>query len=40
MRLVYRVTPTQRLIVVEHAWQQMQAFAQRRWWHCEAGEYY
>ncbi|WP_339465742.1 Mov34/MPN/PAD-1 family protein [Pseudomonas lurida] len=37
MRLVYRVTPTQRLIIVEHAWQQMQAFAQRRCWHCEAG---
>ncbi|WP_174864241.1 Mov34/MPN/PAD-1 family protein [Comamonas jiangduensis] len=37
MRLVYRVTPQQRLIIVEHALQQMQAFAQRRWWHCEAG---
>jgi integrative and conjugative element protein (TIGR02256 family) len=37
MRLVYRVTPSQRLIIVEHALRQMQAFAQRRWWHCEAG---
>lgn len=37
MNLVYRVTPRQRLIIVEQAWQQMQAFAQRRWWHCEAG---
>lgn len=37
MRFVYRVTPKQRLIVVEHALQQMQAFAQRRWWDREAG---
>ena len=37
MKLVYRVTPRQRLIVVEHALQQMRAFAQRRWWNCEAG---
>jgi integrative and conjugative element protein (TIGR02256 family) len=37
MRLVYRVTPTQRLIIVEHALQQMQAYTQQRWWHCEAG---
>lgn len=37
MRLVYRVTPRQRLIIVEHALQQMHAFAQRRWWDCEAG---
>lgn len=37
MKLVYRVTPIQRLIIVEHAMRQMQAFTQRRWWHCEAG---
>ncbi|SER99787.1 Mov34/MPN/PAD-1 family protein [Halopseudomonas bauzanensis] len=37
MRLVYRVTPTQQLIIVEHALLKMQAFTQRRWWHCEAG---
>lgn len=37
MKLVYHVTPTQRLIIVEHAMRQMQAFAQQRWWHCEAG---
>lgn len=37
MRLVYRVTPRQRLIIVEHAVQQMHAFAQSHWWDCEAG---
>ena len=37
MKLVYHVTPRQRLIIVESALQQMQAFAQHRWWHCEAG---
>ncbi len=37
MRLVYRVTPRQRLIIVGHALQQMQAYAQHRWWHREAG---
>jgi integrative and conjugative element protein (TIGR02256 family) len=37
VRLVYRVTPRQRLIIVVHALQQMQAFAQHRWWNCEAG---
>lgn len=37
MKLVYRVTPSQRLIVVDHALKQMQAFAQHRWWDCEAG---
>jgi integrative and conjugative element protein (TIGR02256 family) len=37
VKLVYRVTPKQRLIIVEHAVQQMQAFAQRRWWDREAG---
>ena len=37
MRLIYRVTPSQRLIIVEHALRQMQAFTQRRWWHSEAG---
>ncbi len=37
MKLVYRVTPKQRLIVVEHAASRMQAFAQRRCWDSEAG---
>lgn len=37
MKLVYRVTPHQRLIIVEHALQQMQAFAQHRCWDSEAG---
>jgi integrative and conjugative element protein (TIGR02256 family) len=37
VRLVYRVTPTQRLIIVESAVEQMLSFAQRRWWQCEAG---
>jgi integrative and conjugative element protein (TIGR02256 family) len=37
VKLVYRVTPRQRLIVVEHAFRQMQAYAQHRWWDREAG---
>lgn len=37
MKLVYRVTPRQRLIVVEHALKQMQVFAQRHCWDSEAG---
>jgi integrative and conjugative element protein (TIGR02256 family) len=37
VRLVYRVTRRQRLIIVEHAVKRMQAFAQRRWWDSEAG---
>ena len=37
MRLVYRVTQRQRLVIVESALQQMQAFAQYHWWNCEAG---
>lgn len=37
MNLVYRVTSQQRLIIVEHAFKQMQAFAQHRWWDREAG---
>lgn len=37
MKLVYRVTPTQRLIIVEHALKQMQAFAQHRSEDQEAG---
>jgi integrative and conjugative element protein (TIGR02256 family) len=37
VKLVYRVTPRQRLIIVEHALRQLQAFAQHRWWNCEAG---
>lgn len=37
MKLVYRVTPKTRLIIVEHAIKQMQAFAQHRWEDREAG---
>ena len=37
MKLVYRVTPRQRLIIVEHALQQMLAYAQRHCWNSEAG---
>jgi integrative and conjugative element protein (TIGR02256 family) len=37
VKLVYRVTPRQRLIIVDHALTQMQSFAQHRWWNCEAG---
>lgn len=37
MNLVYRVTPMKRLIIVEHAVEQMLAFAQHRWCAREAG---
>ncbi|HQN64807.1 MAG TPA: Mov34/MPN/PAD-1 family protein [Methylophilus sp.] len=37
MRKIFRVSPHQRLIIVEDAIKQMQSFAQRRWWHAEAG---
>lgn len=37
MKLVYRVTPRQRLIIVEYALQQMLSYAQHHWWNCEAG---
>lgn len=37
LKLVFRVSPHQRLIIVEHAVEQMKEFAQRRWWHTEAG---
>lgn len=37
MKLVFSVTPTQRLIIVRRAVEQMFTFAQRRWWHVEAG---
>lgn len=37
MNLVYRVTPQQRLIIVEHALQQMLAYAQHHWWNREGG---
>ena len=37
LNLVYRVTSSQRLIIVEHALKQMQAFAQHRFWDREAG---
>jgi len=37
VKLVYRVTPRQRLVIVESAMQQMQTFAQHRWWNREAG---
>lgn len=37
MKLVFRVSPHQRLIIVEDAINQMKAFAQFRCWHREAG---
>jgi integrative and conjugative element protein (TIGR02256 family) len=37
MKLVYRVSSTRRLIIVEAAVEQMLAFRQRSWWHTEAG---
>ena len=37
MRLVFSVTPSQRLIIVERAIEQMKSFAQIRWWQSEAG---
>lgn len=37
MKLVYRVTTTQRLIFVESAVKQMLSFAQCHWWQSEAG---
>lgn len=37
MKLVYRVTPQQRLIIVEYALRQMLAHAQHHWWNREAG---
>ena len=37
MKLVFRVSPTQRLIIVAPAVEQMKAFAQHQRWHTEAG---
>lgn len=37
MKLVYRVTPRQRLIIVEHAVDLLLSFSQRHWWQSEAG---
>ncbi|MDO9103068.1 MAG: Mov34/MPN/PAD-1 family protein [Candidatus Nitrotoga sp.] len=37
MKLVFRVTSKQRLIITEHAVEQLLAHAQRRFWYCEAG---
>lgn len=37
MKLVFRVTPTKRLIIVEDAVQRMLKFRQRSWWQAEAG---
>jgi integrative and conjugative element protein (TIGR02256 family) len=37
MKMVFRVTPKQRLIFVETAVKQMSAFRQRSWWQAEAG---
>lgn len=37
MKLVFRVTPKQRLIITEQAVEQMLAHVQRCFWHCEAG---
>lgn len=37
MKLVYRVTAGQRLIIVDQAVEQLRFFAQCRWWQAEAG---
>jgi integrative and conjugative element protein (TIGR02256 family) len=37
LKLIFRVEPGQRLIIVERAVKLMQSFAQRRWWQPEAG---
>jgi integrative and conjugative element protein (TIGR02256 family) len=37
MKLVFQVTPTQRLIIVESALNQMTSFRQNSWWKAEAG---
>lgn len=37
MKRVFQVTPRQRLIIVERALEQMQAYVQRRRWNTEAG---
>ena len=37
MTRVFRVTPNQRLIIVDTALSQMHEFAQRHWWNTEAG---
>ena len=37
LKLVFRVTPQRRLIIVAHALDQMKTFAQHRWWQREAG---
>ena len=37
VRLAFTVSHKRRLIIVEHAVAQMQFYAQRRWWQCEAG---
>ena len=37
MKLVFRVSSNQRLILVEEAIEQMLAFRQRAWWQSEAG---
>lgn len=37
MKLVYQVTTRQRLIIAEHAADQLRSFAQRHWWQSEAG---
>jgi integrative and conjugative element protein (TIGR02256 family) len=37
LKLVFRVTPKQRLIIVDGVVEQMRAFAQTRWWQREAG---
>lgn len=37
MKMVFRVTPRQRLVFVSGAVEQMKVFAQKRWWSAEAG---
>lgn len=37
MRVVFQVTPAQRLIIVDEAVRQLISYAQRSWWQAEAG---
>lgn len=37
MKMVFRVTPSRRLIFAPGAIEQLQSFAQKRWWSTEAG---
>ncbi|MFM2057746.1 MAG: hypothetical protein RLY71_2131 [Pseudomonadota bacterium] len=37
MNMVFRITSRQRLIIVDHAVEQMKSFVQHHWWQAEAG---